>query len=86
MAHRACTSKSDSAPHGPWQRQRGSGLEYELYNIKNDPGQMSNLLYGKSTRDIEQEWARLHKILTDRLVVSANLPDDFGWPLQPARA
>ena len=64
----------------------GSGLEYELYNIKNDPGQMSNLLYGKPTRDIEQEWARLHKILTDRLVVSANLPDDFGWPLQPARA
>ena len=64
----------------------GSGLEYELYNIKNDPGQMSNLLYGKPTRDIEQEWARLHKILTDRLVISANLPDDFGWPLRPARA
>jgi choline-sulfatase len=64
----------------------GSGLEYELYNIKNDPDQMSNLLYGKPTRDIEQEWARLHKILTDRLVVSANLPDDFGWPLRPARA
>jgi arylsulfatase A-like enzyme len=64
----------------------GAGLEYELYNIKNDPGQMSNLLNGKPTRDIEPEWARLHKILTDRLVVSANLPDDFGWPLQPARA
>jgi choline-sulfatase len=64
----------------------GSGLEYELYNIKNDPGQMSNLLYGKPARDIEQEWARLHKILTDRLVVSANLPDDFGWPLRPVRA
>jgi hypothetical protein len=31
-------------------------------------------------------WARLHKILTERLVVSANLPDDFGWLLQPARA
>jgi hypothetical protein len=47
---------------------------------------MSNLLYGKPARDIEQEWARLHKILTDRLVVSANLPDDFGWPLRPVRA
>jgi arylsulfatase A-like enzyme len=64
----------------------GSGLEYELYNIKDDPDQMRNLLYGKPTRDIEQEWARLHKRLTDRLVVSANLPDDFSWPLAPARA
>ena len=61
----------------------GSGLEYELYNIKNDLGQMTNLLHGKPTRD---RWARLHKILTDQLVVSANLPDDFGWPLQPALA
>ena len=64
----------------------GSGLEYELYNIKDDPDQMRNLLYGKPTRDVEQEWARLHKRLTDRLVVSANLPDDFSWPLAPARA
>jgi choline-sulfatase len=64
----------------------GSGLEYELYNIKNDLGQMTNLLHGKPTRDTKQEWARLHEILTDRLVASANLPDDFGWPLQPALA
>jgi arylsulfatase A-like enzyme len=64
----------------------GSGLEYELYNIKNDAGQLKNLLYGKPTREVRQEWARLHKLLTDRLVVSANLPDDFGWPLQPAQA
>ncbi len=64
----------------------GSGLEYEMYNIKNDPGEMRNLLYGKPTREVRQEWARLHKMLTDRLVVSANLPDDFGWPLQPALA
>jgi hypothetical protein len=47
---------------------------------------MNNLLYDKLTRDTKQEWARLHKTLTDRLVGSANLPDDFGWPLQPARA
>ena len=64
----------------------GSGLEYELYNIKTDLGQMANLLHGEPTRDTKQEWARLHEILTDRLVASANLPDDFGWPLQPAPA
>jgi choline-sulfatase len=64
----------------------GSGLEYELYNLKNDPGQMTNLLYGSPTRDARQEWDRLHRLLTDRLVASANLPDNFGWPLQPALA
>jgi choline-sulfatase len=64
----------------------GSGLEYELYNIKNDLGQMTNLLHGTPPSDIKQEWARLHKILTGQLVDAANLPDDFGWPLQPALA
>jgi choline-sulfatase len=62
----------------------GSGLEYELYNINNDLGQMTNLLHDTPTRDIKQEWARLHKILTGRLVDFANLPDEFGWPLEPA--
>src|SRR5262249_35112262 len=61
----------------------GSGLEYELYNLRSDPGQMTNLLYGSPTRDARQEWGRLHRLLTDRLVASANLPDNFGWPLQP---
>ena len=62
----------------------GSGLEYELYNIKNDLDQMTNLLHDAPTHDIRQEWARLHQRLTEQLVDSANLPDDFGWPLQPA--
>ena len=35
----------------------GSGLEYELYNIKTDLGQMANLLHGEPTRDTKQEWA-----------------------------
>ncbi len=56
---------------------------YELYNIKNDPGQMNNLVYKNPTRDTRKEWARLHQMLTDRLVAFANLPDNFGWPLQP---
>ena len=64
----------------------GSGLEYELYNLKNDLEQMTNLLHGVPPRDIKQEWGRLHKILTGRLVDSANLPDDFGWPIEPALA
>jgi hypothetical protein len=47
---------------------------------------MNNLLHRKPTPDTRKEWGRLHKILTERLVASANLPDSFGWPLQPALA
>ena len=61
----------------------GSGLDYELYNIKNDAGQLTNLIE-TPTRDVRQEWARLHNLLTNRMIDSANLPDAFGWPLQPA--
>jgi choline-sulfatase len=61
----------------------GAGLEYELYNIKSDPGQMNNLVYRNPTRDTKKEWARLHRLLTDRLVAGANLPGNFGWPIEP---
>jgi arylsulfatase A-like enzyme len=71
----------------------GAGLEYELYNIRSDPGQMDNLVFRNPTRDTKnptrdtkKEWARLHRRLTDRLVASANLPDSFGWPLEPVIA
>jgi choline-sulfatase len=64
----------------------GSGLDYELYNIKSDPGQMSNLLFGKPTEDAKKEWARLHKMITGHLIDTANLPDGFQWPLWPAEA
>ena len=64
----------------------GSGLEYELYDIKSDLGQMTNLLHDAPTPDIRKEWARLHKILTGKLVDFANLPDEFSWPLEPATA
>jgi choline-sulfatase len=64
----------------------GSGLEYEFYNLKNGPGQMDNPIYRNPTQDTKKEWARLHKMLTERLVASANLPASFGWPLQPALA
>jgi choline-sulfatase len=63
----------------------GAGVEYELYNTKDDPGQMTNLALNR-TRDLRKEWARLHEKLTERLVAFANLPDSFGWPLQPVLA
>jgi hypothetical protein len=39
---------------------------------------MNNLVHGNPTEDTKREWARLHSVLTDRLVASANLPDEFG--------
>ncbi len=60
----------------------GSGLEYELYDIKSDPLQMTNLAFAP-TPEAKKEWARLHRKLTDRLVAFGNLPDSFAWPLQP---
>jgi choline-sulfatase len=60
----------------------GSGLEYELYDIKGDPGQLHNLLYGRLTHDILREWARLNSLVTDQPVAGADL--HFGWPVEPA--
>ncbi len=61
----------------------GSGLEYELYDRKTDPGQLNNLLYDPATPDVKQEWRRLHKILTERFIDAGNLPDSFTWPFEP---
>lgn len=63
----------------------GSGIEYELYNLKNDPGQMHNLLYGDPQLDIRREWSRLHELLTRRFVRAGNLPDSFQWPIAPTK-
>ncbi len=64
----------------------GSGLEYELYNLKSDPLQLQNLLYDTPSPDIQKEWTRLHRILTASFIDAANLPDSFAWPIDPTRA
>ena len=64
----------------------GSGLQYELYNIKSDPGQMNNLLFGTPSADLRKEWLRLHQLLTRRFIDTGNLPDSFAWPMEPTRA
>ena len=63
----------------------GGEAEYELYNIKSDPLQLDNLAYGTPAADVKQEWARLHRMLTQSLIEAGNLPDAFPWPLNPAR-
>ena len=60
----------------------GSGLEYEMYNRKSDPGQMNNLLHGEPKAEVRKEWSRLHRLLTQRFVDAGNLPTLFAWPLE----
>ncbi len=64
----------------------GSGIEYELYNIKSDPLQLDNLLYGSPSPDVRSEWSRLHRRLTAQFINAGNLPDSFAWPIDPAQA
>jgi arylsulfatase A-like enzyme len=64
----------------------GSGIEYELYNIKSDPLQLKNLAHGPPAPDVRKEWSRLHRALTTDLMRASNLPDSFAWPLDPASA
>ena len=61
----------------------GSGLDYELYDIRSDPGQLDNLLYGTPGAEVRKEWSRLHERLTARFIATGNLPDSFTWPLRP---
>jgi choline-sulfatase len=61
----------------------GGPTECELYNIKNDPQQLKNLLYGTPSPDAKKEWSRLHRILTNSFVDAGNLPDSFAWPIEP---
>ncbi len=65
-------------------RLDGAGLDYGLYNLAGDAGQMNNLLHERPSSDVKQEWARIHRLLTNHLITADNLPNNFDWPLEPA--
>jgi choline-sulfatase len=60
----------------------GSALQYELYNLDDDPGEMRNLAFEPTSgnRAAQQERARLHAELSRRLVATRTLPLGFRWP------
>ncbi len=58
----------------------GSHFEYEMYNLKDDPGQLHNLLFTNITQSHAQEADRLHKKLKEKMLQSAALPRGFAWP------
>jgi hypothetical protein len=59
-------------------------FQYELYNLKSDPLQLKNSLYGVPGSDVGEECARLTKLLTSRFNETGKLPDSFAWPIGPA--
>lgn len=64
----------------------GSHFEYEMYHLKNDPGQLVNLLYHKVTPEIAKEARRLHHKLKRKIDQANALPKDFPWPASPFSA
>lgn len=60
--------------------ENGSDFEYEMYDIKKDPGQLHNLLYKDISPDIAKEANRLHAKLKKKIDQSNALPPGFPWP------
>jgi choline-sulfatase len=60
----------------------GSSLEYELYNLADDPDELRNLAFEPSQRgsELDAERQRLHRRLTERLIAANALPAGFAWP------
>ena len=54
----------------------GSHFEYEMYNSKEDPYQLRNLLYKDVTLEITKEANRLHLKLKEKIDQSNALPKD----------
>jgi arylsulfatase A-like enzyme len=60
----------------------GSALEYELYNLADDPGALRNLAFEPSPPGsaLDAERQRLHRLLTARARAANALPAGFSWP------
>jgi len=59
----------------------GAPTEYEMYDLKRDPLEMTNLAHGAhSTPASEVERARLHQRLIDVMSENGTTPDEIRWP------
>lgn len=63
--------------------EKGSDFEYEMYNLKDDPGQLQNLLYKDITPEMAEKATDLHYKLKQKIDQSAALPAGFAWPSKP---
>jgi arylsulfatase A-like enzyme len=59
----------------------GAPTEYEMYDLKRDPLEMTNLAHGAhSTPASGVEQARLHQRLIDVMKENGTTPDEIRWP------
>jgi choline-sulfatase len=59
----------------------GSPTEYEMYDLRQDPLEMTNLAHAThSTPASEEERARLHRRLWDVMWAYGTAPDEIRWP------
>ena len=59
----------------------GSPTEYEMYDLKRDPLEMTNLAHGAhNTPEAELERARLHERLSTVMAERGTRPDEIKWP------
>ena len=59
---------------------KGTQLQYEMYNLTDDPGEMKNLAWGSRLRANLKQMQELHDRLTAELKIYQALPKEFQWP------
>jgi arylsulfatase A-like enzyme len=59
----------------------GAKTEYEMYDLRNDPLEMTNLAHpAHATAETERARVRLHQRLTDVMKTHGTTPDEIAWP------
>jgi hypothetical protein len=59
----------------------GAPVEYEMYDLKNDPLEMTNLAHpAHATQQSERQRRRLHQRLIDVMTEHGTAPDEVAWP------
>jgi choline-sulfatase len=61
----------------------GGSYEYEMYNLREDPDQLHNLLFPKASMQIGDEAQRLHVKLKEKIDAAGALPAGVVWPPGP---
>lgn len=58
----------------------GTHYEYEMYNLKNDPDELTNLLHGSVSPEVASQAARLHTKLKEKINETKALKRGIPWP------